>query len=159
MAGPPLSRQIGYLIDRRAYQHDLRLSSLLSDVAHDPSTSSSEWHRLSLRINSLLHPNQDLTRALRLAREMVREVPWEAVVTYASHWISSALTHFALAVKDAIALLNSLLGQDARERSEYWRNVASMNVSKYAVALLDTVEADQVLVGSTLVRDGRGNGQ
>lgn len=151
MSSAPLGRQIGYLTDRPSFQSDLRLSSLLSEVSQDPSTSSSEWHKLSLRINAFLHPNQDVAKGLQLALEMVREVPWEHVVPYSSHWISSSLMHFSLAVIEATALLNTLLGQDAKEKSEYWRNVASINVPKYALALTQAAEQSGETERATLV--------
>lgn len=147
----PLSRQIGYVVDRPSYQSELRLSSLLSLVAQDPSTSSSEWHKLSLRINALLHPNQDLAKGLALALEMTLQVPWDVVVSYASQWMTSALTHFHLAPQEAIALLNRLLDHDAKQKAEYWRKVGSVNATKYATVLLEAAEDAESLDSSNLV--------
>lgn len=146
-----LSRQIGYALERPSYQSELRLGSLLSNVAQDPSTSSSEWHKLSLRINALLHPNQDLAKGLKLAFEMTQQVPWESIVTYSSQWISSALMHFSLAIPEAITVLNNLLGHDAKQKAEYWRKVASIYVPKYAIALMETAEEHDKLDSNELV--------
>jgi hypothetical protein len=149
----PLSRQIGFVVDRLSYQSELRLSSLLSLIAQDPSTSSFEWHKLSLRINALLHPNQDLARGLSLALEMTRQVPWDVIVSNASQWMTSALTHFHLAPQEAITLLNRLLDHDAKQKAEYWRKVGSVNVSKYAIVLLEAAEDIDALDSSVMVRE------
>ncbi|UZJ52375.1 hypothetical protein CBS101457_001695 [Exobasidium rhododendri] len=151
--GAPIGRQLEYLIDRQSFQTDLRTSSLLSNVGQDSSTRSSEWHKFSLRIDSMLHANKDVAKGLQLALEMVREVPWESVVSYTSHWISSALMHFSLAIREATALLNDLLGRDAKTKLEYWRNVASINVPKYALALLQNVERGDDISSNSRVSD------
>jgi hypothetical protein len=151
----PLSRQIEYVLDRPNFRNDLRISSILSHVGQDPSSSASDWHKLGLRINSMLHANQDVAKGLQLALEMAQEIPWESVLPYVSHWISSALTHFSLATSDAIALLSHLLGTGAKDKLEYWRNVASINVPKYAIALTQALDADEELSDDALVSDRR----
>ena len=148
----PLGRQVGQILDIPTYQTDLRLSNLLADFSREPSTSASEWHKVSLRITSFLHPNQDIAKGLTLALEFVRQVPWDVAVTYASQWISPALTHFSLAIREAIPLLNRLLGRQAKQKSEFWRNAASTNVPKYALVLLEAAETGDQLEDDTLVR-------
>lgn len=154
-AAAPLGRQLTSLVDRKRSHGDVAITSILGEICREASTSTSELHKFSLRINSLLHANQDVAKGLTLALKYVESVPWDEVVLSAAQWISAALTHFSLAKKESIPLLNQLLGRDAASRLEYWRNVASTSVSKYATVLIEAAEGDSDNDDETMVRVDR----
>lgn len=144
----PIDRQLNQLLSGEDALSDLRFTTLLQQIGSSSSSKakysqidhSFELNKLFIRIRQHLQSQKDVRIGLRLATASIQSVPWEKVVVHCSEWINAALMNFKNCVAESVELLDLLLGQEARQQPEYWRNVGSQASTKYALLLMESTE-------------------
>ncbi|PWN31820.1 uncharacterized protein FA14DRAFT_162682 [Meira miltonrushii] len=141
----PIDRQITQLLSGEDAVSNLRFTTLLQEVGSSSSSSKSidysqEFNKLFIRIRQLLQGQKEAQLGLLLAAELAQSIPWQKIVAHCSEWINAALVNFNKHPKESIAILDSVLGSEARQQPEYWRNVGSAGSTKYSLILMESIE-------------------
>ncbi|MCO5596130.1 hypothetical protein L7F22_050190 [Adiantum nelumboides] len=140
-----VDRQISQILSGEDAVSNLRLTTLLQDVGSSSKSASSidhsqELNKLFIRVRQLLQGQKEAQLGLRLACELSQSIAWQKIVAHCSEWINAALVNFNKHPKESIDLLDSVLGYEARQQPEYWRNVGSSASTKYGLILMESTE-------------------
>lgn len=141
----PIDRQITQFLSGEDAVSNIRFTTLLQEVGSSSSSKVAfdefqELNKLFIRIRQLIQGQKEAQLGLRLAAELAQSIPWQKIVANCSEWINAALVNFNKHPKESIAILDLVLGSEARQQPEYWRNVGSAGSTKYSLVLMESTE-------------------